>query len=218
MEFSPTYLYIKQHAVTGLLYFGKTTQKDPIKYLGSGRKWCNHIKKHGKEHVVTLWFELFTDKDELTLFAQQFSRDMDIIKSKSWANLCIETGFDGPVGYTHTSTTKAHMSERKLGISRSEETKIKISSTLMGHRHSEETKNKFRHPASQSTRDKMSKSQRGRKNDVVSCPHCCKSGGSNTMKRWHFDKCKHYPPISMLPEAVIIVYVPEPVVPVSPRR
>ena len=32
----PTYLYIKQHSVTKLKYFGKTTKKDPVKYLGSG--------------------------------------------------------------------------------------------------------------------------------------------------------------------------------------
>lgn len=25
----------------------------------------------------------------------------------------------------------------------------------------------------------------------VICPHCNKEGGSNTMRRWHFDNCKH---------------------------
>jgi hypothetical protein len=28
------------------------------------------------------------------------------------------------------------------------------------------------------------------KNLLVTCPHCQKMGGCNTMKRWHFDKCK----------------------------
>ena len=28
----PTYLYVKEHDKTGLLYFGKTTKKDPFKY------------------------------------------------------------------------------------------------------------------------------------------------------------------------------------------
>ena len=25
----------------------------------------------------------------------------------------------------------------------------------------------------------------------VQCPHCLKAGGTNAMKRWHFDNCKH---------------------------
>ena len=28
----PTYLYIKEHSITGLKYFGKTTAKNPLKY------------------------------------------------------------------------------------------------------------------------------------------------------------------------------------------
>ena len=37
--FSPTYLYIKQHSVTGKLYFGKTSKPYPYveNYLGSGK-------------------------------------------------------------------------------------------------------------------------------------------------------------------------------------
>jgi hypothetical protein len=27
----------------------------------------------------------------------------------------------------------------------------------------------------------------------VTCPHCGKVGGSNTMKTWHFDRCKDGP-------------------------
>jgi len=28
-------------------------------------------------------------------------------------------------------------------------------------------------------------------NEIVTCPHCNKSGQSRAMKRWHFDRCKH---------------------------
>ena len=31
-QVTPTYLYIKQHSITGLKYFGCTTRKDHIKY------------------------------------------------------------------------------------------------------------------------------------------------------------------------------------------
>ena len=87
----PTYLYIKQHSVTGLKYFGKTTQ-DPIKYLGSGKYWKPHIKKHSKEYVVTLWYMLFDNPELLSEFALLFSEHWDIVNSKVWANLILENG------------------------------------------------------------------------------------------------------------------------------
>lgn len=40
------FLYEKIHNKTGLKYFGKTTQ-NPYTYQGSGKRWKNHIKKHG---------------------------------------------------------------------------------------------------------------------------------------------------------------------------
>jgi hypothetical protein len=50
-EITPTYLYIKQHSITGLKYFGKTTKSNPYKYNGSGKYWIRHINKNGKEHI-----------------------------------------------------------------------------------------------------------------------------------------------------------------------
>jgi hypothetical protein len=89
----PTYLYIKQHTKTGLKYFGKTT-KDPIQYLGSGKHWKRHIKKHG-EFVETLWYQLFTSKEQIINYALKFSKENNIVESKEWANLKDENGLDG---------------------------------------------------------------------------------------------------------------------------
>ena len=76
--FKPTYLYIKQHSITGLKYFGKTTV-DPYKYKGSGMHWLRHINKHGREHVETLWVsELFTDKDKLHTYSEFISEELNI--------------------------------------------------------------------------------------------------------------------------------------------
>ena len=44
--FKPTYLYIKQHSITGKLYLGKTTKQNLIKYTGSGKYWLRHLKVH----------------------------------------------------------------------------------------------------------------------------------------------------------------------------
>ena len=94
-RFKPTWLMIKKHNVTGLMYFCKTVGKDPIAYKGSGTRWARHLKKHGKEHVETIWCELYSDIYELVDFALTFSRDCDIVKSKEWANLIPENGLDG---------------------------------------------------------------------------------------------------------------------------
>jgi hypothetical protein len=91
-NFKPTWLYIKQHGVTGKLYFGKTCKKDPIKYLGSGSYWKNHIKKYGVEHVKTLWCHLFFDEESIKEFAIWFSHEHKIVESKQWANILIEDG------------------------------------------------------------------------------------------------------------------------------
>jgi len=92
--FIPTFLYIKQHTITGKLYFGKTT-KDPEKYLGSGKYWKDHINKHGIEHVVNLWYCLFLDKPSINEFALNFSKQHNITESSDWANLIPENGLDG---------------------------------------------------------------------------------------------------------------------------
>ena len=90
-----THLYIKQHSVTGLKYFGKTTKEDPVSYLGSGIHWKRHIKKHGTEHVKTLWYQSFQDKKSLVDYATKFSKENNIVESKEWANLKEENGLDG---------------------------------------------------------------------------------------------------------------------------
>jgi hypothetical protein len=90
-----THLYIKQHSVTGLKYFGKTTKEDPVSYLGSGIHWKRHIKKHGTDHVKTLWYQSFQDEKSLVDYATKFSKENNIVESKEWANLKEENGLDG---------------------------------------------------------------------------------------------------------------------------
>lgn len=91
----PTFLYIKQHTKTKLKYFGKTTERNPYAYLGSGKYWRKHIKKHGSEHVITVWAQLFTDETELINYAIKFSKENNIVESTEWANLKEENGLDG---------------------------------------------------------------------------------------------------------------------------
>ena len=137
-KFTPTWLYIKQHNVTGLKYFGKTT-KDPFLYKGSGKYWKDHIRKHGN-NITTVWTELFTDKQTLTEYALQFSNQHNIVESKEWANLINENGIDGNVpGSKITEETRRKLSVShqgqlawNKGIPRSQEVKDAVSKANKG--------------------------------------------------------------------------------------
>ena len=167
--YTPTYLYVKQHSVTGLKYFGKTT-RDPIKYIGSGKYWLPHIKKHGKEHVVTLWSQLFDDKDLLTEFALLFSEHWDIVKSDKWANLIPENGLNGGSlkGRIVSEETRQKISENSG--SRLPEVRNKISVANTGKR------------ATTQTKEKMSKSRIGKihTEDSISLMRESKYGSTHT--------------------------------------
>jgi hypothetical protein len=76
-----TSLYIKQHNKTGLKYFGKTDNTDPVTYLGSGSYWKNHLAIHGND-VSTIWYQKFNSKEELTKYAMDFSVSNNIVEAK----------------------------------------------------------------------------------------------------------------------------------------
>ena len=123
----PTVLYILQHSVTGLKYFGKTTQ-DIRKYKGSGIHWLRHCKKHpGK--IKTIWVsEPYTNAEIVSKFALSFSRDNNIVESKEWANLIAENGLGGGTPGTLSIESRNKMSDAwKTRPPMSDETKQKIS-------------------------------------------------------------------------------------------
>jgi len=108
------YLYVKQHNITKMLYFGMTEQ-DPIKYQGSGKHWIKHCKKHGngKKFIDTLCVWSFNYQSKCTKFALEFSKVNSIVKSKLWLNLTNEDGIGGiSKGHIHSEESKINM---KLG-------------------------------------------------------------------------------------------------------
>lgn len=92
----PIYLYVKTHNKTGLKYLG-TTKQDPYKYVGSGIRWRNHLKKHG----IDISTEILCESLDASYIRQQgiyYSQLWNIVDSQEWANLKIEEG-DG--GFSH---------------------------------------------------------------------------------------------------------------------
>lgn len=137
------YLYVKQHSITGLKYFGKT-KLDPTKYVGSGSYWKSHIKKHGKQFVETLDVWEFSDQQLCTNFAVKYSIDNDIVISKTWANLIIEDGKGG--GCSSGPKSKQHrknISEGRRGIKFSESHLANMSLANKGKMLSDEHKEKI---------------------------------------------------------------------------
>lgn len=180
------YLYIKQHTITGKLYFGKTTS-NPEKYLGSGLHWTRHIKQHGREHVVNLWYDLFEDQNECTNFALELSIKMNIVESDQWLNLKPENGLDGGT-FNCDIETRNKISEALKGKPGSN--KGKIWSKEIRQNMSKGAKGKVRKPFTEEHRLNMSKSGKGNPKPKLECPHCKKIGGNSNMVRYHFNNCK----------------------------
>ena len=160
------YLYVKTHQKTGLKYFGKTIKDDPYEYMGSGKYWKSHLKKHGN-YVDTEVLGCFAE-DEVESVALNFSKDNDIVESKEWANLKEENGLDGG-GFLSTET-RAKMSASRRGKKHSKETKAKLSIVNKGKKHSTETrakmsvsrKGKKGHQHSKETKDKIGSAMKNR--------------------------------------------------------
>lgn len=184
--YTPTYLYIKRHRVTGLLYFGKTINSDPVNaYDGSGTRWQNHCNKHGWD-VETVWYCLFTDLETLMEFAIGFSEQEDIVKSKLWANLRPENGIEGwPPGHPFTDDHKANMRKPK-----SEETKAKMrASAAKRAPMTDEIKKKIAlsvaSKITDETRAQMSASRKGRKLPPRTEEHKARISAAKTGKKRH---------------------------------
>lgn len=85
-------LYLKTHKKTGLKYLGKTIQ-DPYTYLGSGKRWQNHLKKHGTDIKTEILFET-DDPKKLAEQGIYYSKLWNVVESKDFAN-CKEESGDG---------------------------------------------------------------------------------------------------------------------------
>ena len=142
-------IYIKTHNITGLKYFGKTTQKNVEKYKGSGKYWKRHIKKHGY-NCRTKVIRKFDDIEDCRWFCIKFSIINNIVESKDWANLIRENGLDGWLAGVkrgeRSEEVKRKISKSKMGHKPSNESKRKMSEAMMGmkntlgYKHTEETR------------------------------------------------------------------------------
>lgn len=165
------YLYLKIHNVTGLKYLGKTTQ-DPYKYMGSGKIWKAHLRKHGFDVSTVILFQT-EDKNLFREVALQYSREFDIVSSPEWANLTEEEGQGGKTrsgpGPRLSEETKKRMSEARKGKPKSEATREAMRRKIVTREH----------------RARISAAKTGKPRPMVVCEYCDTEIADVTYNRWH---------------------------------
>lgn len=105
------YLYVKTHNVTGFKYLGKTVNKDPHKYPGSGLLWTRHLNKHGHDYSTEIIKEC-SSKEEVKMFGLHYSELWNVVESNKWANMRPESGNGGAQAWTEASRQKVSDTNR----------------------------------------------------------------------------------------------------------
>lgn len=124
------YLYVKTHRITGLKYLGKTTNKNPYTYHGSGVDWTAHLKEYGYEYDTEIIKECQSNQ-ELNEWGRYYSDLWNVAKSTDWANRIPETGG----GATPSEETKERIRRQLLGKKKPPRSKAhteKIAETMRG--------------------------------------------------------------------------------------
>ena len=202
------YLYLKTHAVTGLKYLGQT-ERDPLKYQGSGVDWKAHLAEHGNNHTTEILLQS-EDKSVISNEGRRLSKQWNIVESAEWANRIPETGGGGSVsgeknarygkpawnkGITLTEEQRANHNINGLkqswgwnkGISTGYVTSgvFKKGNIPWNKGINPEEHNWYGKNHTEESIQKMRKPK-----EKSTCPHCNKIGGISQMKRWHYNNCK----------------------------
>jgi len=205
------YLYIKTHNKTGLKYLGKTTQKDPHKYTGSGKYWIDHLNKHGYDYTTNILLECQTN-EEIQKWGLYYSNLFDVVNAKNekgkklWANLKPEFG-DGDDPETSRRRALRRVADGSHNFLREKNPNAQRlangTHNLLGknnpvhalyetnsHYVQSEEFSKFMSKVQRKELEKGNHPLQKGNRPKAKCPHCGKEGDAYILKRWHFDKCK----------------------------
>jgi hypothetical protein len=89
-------LYLKESPM-GLKYLGKCVNRNPYLYIGSGKRWKNHIRKHNltAADIKTTILLDTEDETEFKKIAEYYSTLWNVVESNEFANLRPENGDGG---------------------------------------------------------------------------------------------------------------------------
>jgi hypothetical protein len=207
LTFKPTILMIKQHSITGLKYFHKTTKLNKINtYSGSGKYWLRHLEKHGNSWV-NLWVsEVFYDADLCQEFALLFSELHEIDVSPDWANLIPENGING--GDNPASRTREVIDRRVASFKKTVSENPWKHSDSFKERRALDMKTYWDSEKGNKRKEELYKNSVNEFKDFFigppkprgwiinnkanhTCRFCGKVGDLRNMKRWHGDNCRN---------------------------
>jgi hypothetical protein len=151
-----TFIYVKR-LPNGLFYLGKT-ERDPMIYKGSGKRWLRTINKHNYTALdIETWIlHKTTDKEDLKKIGEYYSILFNVVRSKNWANLKPENGDGGqgkgfmkndPNHPAKRQSTKEKISKSLLGESNWIRGKKGKLAPMYGYKHTEESKIKIKNAA-----------------------------------------------------------------------
>lgn len=169
-------------------------------YLGSGKYLRRAIKTYGVENFSKQILFHCNTVDDMFVKETEIVNE-DVVKDKNSYNLKIGGSGGNPgivgafSGKKHTSESKNKISIKALQQITTDTKRQKLSINNWARRCPKEQKEHAIKngmlPKTDSHRQNISKSLQGKHQDIIQCPHCSKSGGSRSMKRWHFDNCKY---------------------------
>lgn len=167
--------------VNGKFYIGVHSTNNPNdSYLGSGTAINCAIEIYGEENFTKEILHIFDTREEAYKKEAELVTE-DFINNPRTYNIALG-GEAGVMSEAHRQSIITSQSKPKPASQRK-----KMSESHMGRKHTKETRKKI-----SETRSGLPKTDVWKKslNRVVTC-HCGKTGSGPTMKRWHFDNCRH---------------------------
>ena len=206
------YTYIIKNTTNNMQYIGVRScnclPENDDGYMGSSNTLDEAMNKT-PETFTKIIIDTFPTREIANANEQWLHETYDVARNPEFYNLCIAPMGFCMAGRTHSDETRKKMSDSMLGEKHhyygkkhSLETLEKMSKTKKGKKRSTETRKKisaalsgennnmYGKSLSPETRKKISAAKKGIPQPKITCPHCSKTGGSSTMKRWHFDNCK----------------------------
>jgi hypothetical protein len=191
------YIYICIHKLTGEFYWGYReanilpSHLDFPIYKTSAPKIHNNFDEYDWYIIA----EFYTGDDaydaEQQMIFEAWGNPLLLNKSCYYGKI----RFNGSVNKGKPSKRKG----RKFGMVPARQG---IPNTFKGKQHSEKSKQNMRVPKGPMAEEHkllLSLATKGTpkgKQELLTCPHCNKTGGGNLIKRWHFNNCKLKTPIN----------------------
>lgn len=196
-------IYKITNKINGKVYIGQTSETFRKRYLRhlldvrNNSKYHFHlaIKKYGDENFTKEILE-----EDIPHASCLKSKELIIdIKEKEYIKKFdsyhngynMTVGGSGVFGYKHTDEIKSKLSSIQMGIKHSKE-RVEINrQAQLGKTLSEEHKLKISKSNKGKSKSELHKKNLQKPKKKIECPHCKMFGGSNAMKRYHFDNCKN---------------------------